>query len=321
DDTPANRRLLAAVFKTEGFEVTLAEDGRQALAAALAAPPHVAVLDVNMPNMDGLETLEKLKAQLPIVPVIMLTAHGDIPTAVEAIRRGAYDFLTRPINNDKLVVTVRRAIERQELMGEVQTLRQRLTDSSLARLMGPSAHVRRVIQQVEQVATSLLTVLIQGETGTGKELVARAIHQSSERRAKPFIAIDCGAIPENLLESELFGYEKGAFSGADRRKEGHFQIAGGGTLFLDEIGNLTPATQAKLLRVLQERIVYPLGATKPVPLDVRVIAATNESLDDTIAAGKFRQDLYFRLAEFGIRLPPLRERRDDIRPLAMRFQE
>ena len=322
DDTLTNRRLLAAVFKTEGFDVTLAEDGKQALAAATAALPHVALLDLHMPVMNGLETLEQLKKLAPNLPVIMLTAHGDIPTAVDAIRLGAYDFLTRPINNDKLVLTVKRAIERLELMGEVQVLRQKLAaDSSLVRLMGPSSHVRRVIQLVEQVAESMLTVLVQGETGTGKELVARAIHQGSDRRAKPFVAIDCGAIPENLLESELFGYEKGAFSGADRRKEGYLQIASGGTLFLDEIGNLTSATQAKFLRVLQERIVYPLGSTKSVPLDVRIIAATNEALEDKVREGKFRQDLYFRLVEFSVLLPPLRDRREDVRPLALRFQE
>ena len=322
DDTLTNRRLLAAVFKTEGFDVTLAEDGKQALASATAALPHVALLDLHMPVMNGLETLEQLKKLAPNLPVIMLTAHGDIPTAVDAIRLGAYDFLTRPINNDKLVLTVRRAIERLELMGEVQVLRQKLAaDSSLVRLMGPSSHVRRVIQLVERVAESMLTVLVQGETGTGKELVARAIHQGSDRRAKPFVAINCAAIPENLLESELFGYEKGAFTGADRRKEGYLQIASGGTLFLDEIGNLTSATQAKFLRVLQERIVYPLGSTKSVPLDVRVIAATNESLEDKVREGKFRQDLYFRLVEFSVLLPPLRDRREDVRPLALRFQE
>jgi two-component system nitrogen regulation response regulator GlnG len=322
DDNLMNRRLLAAVFESQGFQIRLAESGEEALKEIAAELPSVLLLDLRMPGMDGLEVLRKAKEVAPQLPVILLTAHGDLPDAVQAIKLGAYDFLARPINNDKLVLTVRRALERQQLMGEVQDLRRQLdAASSLGRFNTSGQAIRGIVHQIQQVAGSSLTVLIQGETGTGKELVARAIHQQSSRSAKPFVAIDCGAIPENLLESELFGYEKGAFSGADRRKEGYFQTAEGGSMFLDEVANLPVGTQAKLLRVIQERHVQPLGGTRSFPMNIRFIAAANEALDSQVSAGRFRQDLYYRLAEFIIVLPPLRERRDDILPLARRFQE
>jgi len=322
DDNLMNRRLLAAVFESQGFQIRLSESGEEALKEIAAEVPSVLLLDLRMPGMDGLEVLRKAKEVAPQLPVILLTAHGDLPDAVQAIKLGAYDFLARPINNDKLVLTVRRALERQQLMGEVQDLRRQLdAASSLGRFNTSGQAIRGIVHQIQQVAGSSLTVLIQGETGTGKELVARAIHQQSSRSAKPFVAIDCGAIPENLLESELFGYEKGAFSGADRRKEGYFQTAEGGSMFLDEVANLPVGTQAKLLRVIQERHVQPLGGTRSFPMDIRFIAAANEALDSQVSAGRFRQDLYYRLAEFIIVLPPLRERRDDILPLARRFQE
>ncbi len=256
DDNLMNRRLLAAVFESQGFQIRLSESGEEALKEIAAEVPSVLLLDLRMPGMDGLEVLRKAKEVAPQLPVILLTAHGDLPDAVQAIKLGAYDFLARPINNDKLVLTVRRALERQQLMGEVQDLRRQLdAASSLGRFNTSGQAIRGIVHQIQQVAGSSLTVLIQGETGTGKELVARAIHQQSSRSAKPFVAIDCGAIPENLLESELFGYEKGAFSGADRRKEGYFQTAEGGSMFLDEVANLPVGTQAKLLRVIQERHV------------------------------------------------------------------
>jgi len=322
DDNEMNRRLLSAIFEGQGFAVKLAENGEQALAAIRAEQPWVVLLDLRMPGMDGLETLKKMKSAAPELPVIMLTAHGDLPAAVEAIKLGAYDFLGRPIQNDKLILTVRRALERRQLMGQVQDLRRQLDAAgSLSRFNTAGPEIQKIVRQIQQVAGSTLTVLIQGETGTGKELVARSIHQQSPRAEKPFIAIDCGAIPENLLESELFGYEKGAFSGAERRKEGYFQAAEGGTLFLDEVPNLSTATQAKLLRVIQERQVQPLGGTRTLPMDVRFIAAANDSLDSRVSSGKFRQDLYYRLAEFTILVPPLRERPEDIVVLARRFQE
>ncbi len=322
DDNEMNRKLLSAIFEGQGFAVKLAEDGEQALTAIGAEEPSVVLLDLRMPGMDGLETLKRMKSVAPELPVIMLTAHGDLPAAVEAIKLGAYDFLGRPIQNDKLILTVRRALERRQLMGQVQDLRRQLDAAgSLSRFNTAGPEIQKIVHQIQQVAGSTLTVLIQGETGTGKELVARSIHQQSPRAEKPFIAIDCGAIPENLLESELFGYEKGAFSGAERRKEGYFQAAEGGTLFLDEVPNLPLTTQAKLLRVIQERQVQPLGGTRAIPMDVRFIAAANESLDSRVSSGTFRQDLYYRLAEFTILVPPLRERPQDIVILARRFQE
>jgi len=322
DDTAANRRLLQVLLGSEGMEVQVVDSGTAAIAALSERTVDIVLMDLQMPGMDGIETLRALRARDRDLPCIMLTAHGDIPTAVEAIKLGAYDFLTRPTANDKLVLAVRRAIERRQLIGEVETLKRRLeAENPLVQKMGPSPKIAEVVRQVAQVAGSPLTVLVQGETGTGKELVARAIHQQSTRAQRSFIAVDCGAIPETLIESELFGHERGAFSGADRRKPGLVELAEGGSLFFDEIGNLPAAMQAKLLRVMQERELRPLGATKSMSIDVRFIAATNEALSKEVDAGKFRQDLYFRLAEFTIALPPLRTRLGDIRPLAMRFLE
>jgi len=322
DDEPDMRWLLTGVLQTEGFEVVTAEDGQAALDRVSMDAFAAVILDLRMPRLDGIETLGKLRAIVPPVPVIMLTAYGDVPTAVQAMRLGAYDYLTKPFHNDEIVLTVRRALERQALLAEVEQLRNQLGEGgSLRELMGPSQEVQKVIQQVKQVASSDFTVLIHGETGTGKELVARSIHQQSPRYEKPFLALDCGAIPETLIESELFGYEKGAFTGADRKKEGHFQLAESGTLFLDEIANLPLTTQAKLLRVLQERQVRLLGGKRAVPVNVRIIAASNVPLETEMRAGRFRQDLYYRLNEFTISLPALRERQEDILYLAKRFIE
>ncbi|MBI4611137.1 MAG: sigma-54-dependent Fis family transcriptional regulator [Candidatus Rokubacteria bacterium] len=323
DDEPDMRWLLAGVLQAEGLEVVTAEDGQAALDRVMADAPATVILDLRMPGLDGMSALGKLKTIAPQVPVIMLTAYGDIPTAVQAMRLGAYDYLTKPFHNDDIVLTVRRALERQALLAEVEELRSQLGEGggSLSEHMGPSQEIQKVIRHITQVASSTFTVLIQGETGTGKELVARAIHQQSARCEKPFIALDCGAIPETLIESELFGYEKGAFTGADRRKEGHFQLAEGGSLFLDEITNLPLTTQAKLLRVLQEREVQLLGGKRAVPVNVRIIAASNVPLETEMRAGRFRHDLYYRLNEFTIALPPLRERQEDILYLAKRFLE
>jgi DNA-binding NtrC family response regulator len=322
DDTPPNLRFLQAVFEAEGFSVAMAESGQEAITQAQANPPDIVLCDLRMPGMDGLETLARLKAGAPQLPVIMLTSHGDVATAVEAIKRGAEDFLIRPIQSDRLVLTVRRALERRELKVEVESLR-RLVDRQghLARLLTPCPLMRGLVESIRQVAKSNFTVLIHGETGTGKELVARAIHQESERAVRPFIAIDCGAIPDTLVESELFGYEKGAFSGAEPRKEGHFQMAESGTLFLDEVSNLPLSSQPKLLRAIQEHQIRLVGSSRAHQIDVRIIAATNDSLLDQINKGLFRQDLYFRLAEYAIALPPLRERREDIVVLARSFLE
>jgi DNA-binding NtrC family response regulator len=320
DDDATTRRLLAAVFGADGIDVVLAEDGTEAVAAVVHEKPSAVLLDLRMPGMGGLEALGKIRELAPEVPVLILTSHGEVATAVEAIRLGAYDFLQRPIDNDVLVITVRRALERRQLVEKVKSLEKQLGGgAALALLAAPSDTMKHVVEQVRTVAPSGFTVLVQGETGTGKELVARAIHQESGRRGT-FVALDCGAIPENLLESELFGHEKGAFSGADRRRDGHLVAAEGGSFFLDEVGNLPAATQAKLLRVLQEKQVTLLGGTRPRALDVRFIAATNEPLGETAARG-FREDLYYRLAEFTIKLPPLRARGDDVLFLADRFAD
>jgi DNA-binding NtrC family response regulator len=320
DDEPVVRAVLTDVLRVEGFEVVAAASGLAALDEVTSDTFSIAILDMRMPGLDGMETLPKLKGLAPKLPVIMLTGYGSIPSAVEAMRLGASDYLTKPVQPEKIALAVRRALEYREFGAEVEGLRHHLRErGALLWLIGPSPEIQRVIQQVGQVAESSLTILIQGETGTGKELVARAIHQLSARREKPFVALDCGAIPDTLIESELFGYERGAFTGADRRREGHFELAEGGSLFLDEIVNLPLTTQSKLLRVLQERQVQILGGRRAVPVDVRIIAASNVPLEREMRAGRFRQDLYYRLNEFVIRVPPLRERRDDIVDLAKRF--
>jgi DNA-binding NtrC family response regulator len=254
----------------------------------------------------------------------MLTASQDVRTAVRATQLGAYDYLTKPFHHEDVVIAVRRALDTVALRAEVEELRKhanKTTSETLATQMGPSSQIRQVIDQVSLVAASTFTVILLGETGTGKELVAQAIHQSSDRRAKPFVALDCGAIPEMLLESEVFGHEKGAFTGAERRKEGRLGVAEGGTCFLDEVGNLPTSLQAKLLRALESRQVQPVGADLARPFDVRFIAATNDDIQARVAQGMFRSDLYFRLAQYTIALPPLRERREDISYLAQRFFE
>ncbi len=319
DDEAEIRSLLVAVLQSKGFEVVTAEDGAAALEQVQRERPPVILMDLSMPRMGGLEALPEIKRLDPEVPVIICTAHTDLATAVRAMKLGAYDYLTKPFDVELLVLTLQRAMERNQLRSRIDELKRRGPGSSLAERMGGSPAIAQVIQQVSQVAESNFTVLVQGETGTGKELVARAIHQQSPRRQAPFVAVDCGAIPETLVESELFGHERGAFTGAQTKREGHFQLAKGGTLFLDEIGNVPVATQAKLLRALEQREVHPLGSARPVAVDARIIAATNAELEEAVKAGRFRADLYYRLGEFTITLPPLRSRREDITHLAQRF--
>ena len=324
DDEEANRRLITRIFEGPRFAILEAGDGRSALDIAARETPDAILLDVIMPDMDGLTALEKLREALPETPVIMLTGSRDVRHAVRATRLGAFDYLTKPIDRDEIVAVVDRALEKQRLLVEVQALRRQVRNTpgaGLAAQMGPGAATARIIEQVEKVADSTFTVLILGETGTGKELVAHAIHQASRRRGRPFVALDCGAIPELLLESELFGHERGAFTGADRRKEGQFRLAEGGTCLLDEIGNMPIALQVKLLRALESKQVHAVGAERPLPMDVRFLAATNDDLQARVSGGLFRADLYFRLAQYTIRLPPLRERHDDLPYLAERFAE
>jgi two-component system nitrogen regulation response regulator GlnG len=281
----------------------------------------VVLVDLTMPGMNGFEVLEQLRKRFPSIPAVMLTGSREVKDAVRATQLGAFDYLTKPIHNEELVAVVQRALETSALRKEVQSLRRRVDDAphSLAVKMGLGPEIASLVEHVQMVAASNFTVLVVGETGTGKELVARAVHELSERKRKPFVALDCGAIPEHLLESELFGHERGAFTGADRRKEGRFRLAEGGTCFLDEVGNLPMALQPKLLRVLESKQVQALGAERSLPLDVRFVAATNDALQERVAGGQFRADLYFRLAQYTIVVPPLRERLGDVEYLAHRF--
>ena len=322
DDDQASCRLIKATFGE--LEVLVAHDGPTGLARAMSEGPDVVLLDVGLPGLDGLQVLERLVADAPALPVIMLTAVTDVRTAVRATQLGAFDYLTKPIDCDGTVVAVRRALDTRALRLEVEGLRSRVNRTEadrLAALMGTSRQVAQVVEQVGIVAASDFTVLIVGETGTGKDLVAQAIHRHSQRRQQPFIALDCGAIPEPLLESELFGHEKGAFTGADRKKAGQLQHAEGGTCFLDEIGNLPASLQAKLLRVLESRQVKPVGAARPTVVDIRFVAATNVDLQQRASDGRFRADLYFRLAQYTISVPALRDRGEDIPYLTQRFVE
>jgi len=322
DDQDDLRWFLSNFLLEEGFEILIAENGEVGLEQVRKNAPEVVLLDLKMPQLDGIATLEQIKEIDPSIPVIIITAYGDIRSAVQAMKLHAYDYLTKPFDNQDLLFTIKRALERQQLLSQVETLRNQIqTGSVLQDIMGSSPQIQKVLKQIYQVARSSFTVIIQGETGTGKEIVARAIHQQSERSQKPFVALDCGAIPETLIESELFGYEKGAFTGANQRRDGHFQLAHRGTLFLDEIANLPLTTQSKLLRAVQEWQIQPLGAKQPIPVDLRLIVASNTTLGEAVKAGRFRQDLYHRLNEFTVTIPPLRERREDIVHLARRFLE
>ena len=314
DDDPALLQALPEALRLRMSDVTVdtADSAAAALDRIAVRDYDAIVTDIKMPGMDGFALLAEIRARRPDTPTLMITGHGDALT-IGALRGGAYDFIQKPIDREYFVASLRRAIEMSELGRQAK--KQQLP---LRWLMGPSRQMQKVVQQIKQVADSPLTILVEGETGTGKEIVARAIHQLSARRKKPFVAVDCGAIPDTLIESELFGYEKGAFTGAHQRKEGLFPLAEGGSLFLDEVVNLPLATQGKLLRALQERQVQPLGSKQPVRVDARIIAASNVGLEREVRAGRFRQDVYYRLNEFVIALPPLRER-DNILDLANDF--
>jgi len=308
--------MLSRLMQGEGLLSQIAHDGETALEMIGSARPDALLLDLKMPGMDGMEVLRRVKEMDTGLPVVMITAHADISGSVAAIKAGAYDYLPKPFEHPQVARVVRRALAQRQ--GFTSRPRKQ-PDADLREMMGPSDAVSRIIFEVNRVAGSDFSVVIQGETGAGKELVARAVHRLSRRSPKVFVPVDCGAIPETLLESELFGYQKGAFTGAVLPKPGKFAAAQGGTLFLDEISNLSLASQAKLLRALQDRVVYQLGTTRPTSIDVRVLVATNQELQTLVESGLMRRDLYFRLNEFTIQLPPLRERKEDIPYLAKRF--
>ncbi|HWP35793.1 MAG TPA: sigma-54 dependent transcriptional regulator [Thermodesulfobacteriota bacterium] len=321
EDEDAVRDFFARALETiPDLKVDVAPDGREALAICRRTRYDVVLTDIMMPEFSGLEFLRALKTEQPEVEVVLVTAYGTVERAIEAMKGGASEFLEKPVSVDLLKLVVGRCLERVALRQEIARLRGAVqAGEGLGRLIGRSPKMRAVFELIKTVAPVDSTVLILGETGTGKELVAREIHEASERRGKPFVAVSCGAIPETLLESELFGHDRGAFTGATRARPGKFEAADGGTIFLDEIGEIPPAVQHKLLRVLQEKEIERLGETRPVKVDVRVIAATHRDLEAMMREGRFREDLYYRLNVVPIRIPPLRERPEDIPLLAAHF--
>ena len=320
DDDEAVRLSLERTLTREGYEVVLAPDGQAALDRLRQGGVDLLLSDLKMPGLTGLELLRLARADAPDVDVILLTAFGTVEEAVRAMKDGAIDFLTKPLQRAQLLRVVRQALERRSLIQQNRALQKRLDDLlSQGNMIGVSPAFKQMMTLVRQVADSSATVLIQGESGTGKEGVARAIHDGSPRHAGPFVAVNCAALPETLLESELFGYEKGAFTGAAGRKEGRFELADGGTLFLDEVADLSPVTQPKILRVLQEGEFERVGGTRTIRVDVRIVTATNQDLAQLVRDKRFREDLYYRLNVITVTTPPLRERREDIRVLAQHF--
>ena len=309
DDETNVRRVLATLLEQEGFAALRAASGAQALDLVRAQDPDLVLTDLKMEGMDGMELLGRLTASFPEIPVLMLTAHGTVENAVEAMRRGAHDFLTKPFDRARVIAVVRQALEQAK--GRRLEHRGPLTPTPHG-LVGSAPAMRKLQQLIEKVGPTPATVLIQGETGTGKELVAEGLHRSSKRSAGPLVKINCGAIPQGLMEAELFGYERGAFTGADRAKPGRFELAGGGTLFLDEIGELPLEMQVKLLRVIEQKIVERVGGVETRPLDVRLIVATHRKLEEEVKRGAFREDLYFRIKVVVLEVAPLRERLEDL---------
>ena len=317
DDEPHIRKMICRLLTDEGYEVKPAENGREAVEVFLSFQPDVVLLDQQMPVMTGVEALEEIKRISPNQTVLFVTAFGSISLAVDAVKKGAYDFIEKPFDNDKLLLTVSRAVEHSRMKGEISNLKKSLGEKQSS-VIGENTGLKQVMAQVRRVAETNATVLVHGESGTGKELIARAVHNNSLRNNGPFVAINCGAIPLTLMESELFGHERGAFTDAKEAKAGTFERADGGTLFLDEVGELPLDAQVKLLRVLEERKITRIGGKKAIPVDVRIVAATNRNLDDEVKNGHFRLDLLYRLNVFTLILPPLRERKEDI-PLLTNF--
>lgn len=320
DDEENVRRLLAAVLKREGYEVETAADGVEALAKIGEIPPRLVLMDIRMPNLDGMDAFRQLRKLGYQMPVILMTAFAAVDTAVEAIKAGAFDYVIKPFDIAEIKLLVNRAFQLQSMSEEINVLQRELTDNyHIDRILTNSHKMKELTKNIAKLAQSNATVLIMGESGAGKELIANTIHYNSERKHGPFVKINCGALPENLLESELFGHEKGAFTGAFMRRAGRFEQANSGTLFLDEIGEISLNLQVKLLRVLQEREFERVGSSETIRTDIRVIAATNRNLEELVAKGLFRQDLYYRLNVVSLYAPPLRERKEDIVLLADYF--
>ena len=320
DDDPLVRDMVAALFDEAGFEATVVDSAADALACVEERDFDVVLTDLQMPEMDGLALLAKLRQMRPDTPVVLMTAFGSIETAVEAMRSGALDFVTKPFQSDALLVALERAFERRELEEENRRLRKAVDrTTSFGELVGKSTAMNEIYALIRRIASNRSNVLITGESGTGKEVVARTVHFTGARADKPFVPVNCTAMPEGLLESELFGHVRGAFTGAHTNKKGLFEAAQGGTLFLDEIGDMPTSLQGKLLRVLQDREVRPVGGNQSVKVDVRIVAATNQDLEAAIRAGTFREDLFYRLNVLPVRIPPLRERPEDIPILAEAF--
>jgi len=319
EDDEENRAAMVKVLEGGEYKVLETDNGQQALDLINEDEIDILVTDLRLPIMDGVELLKRAKAVEQDLEVIMITGHGTVEIAVEAIKEGAYDFITKPVKKAQLLRAVEKAAEKQYLSRENRDLRQQLNQSGARRVVYASGEMRNIVRMVEQVAPSTATVLITGESGTGKEVIADAIHAASPRRLKPLIKVSCAALPDTLLESELFGYEKGAFTGANARKEGRFELANGGTLFLDEIGEISPAVQVKLLRVLQDGKFERLGGTRTIDADVRILTATNKDLHKEVEEKRFREDLFYRLNVINLRIPGLRERKEDISLLAMHF--
>jgi two-component system NtrC family response regulator len=322
DDERNYPLILSAVLREEGFETLTANSGQEALDILARSDVDLVLTDMKMPVMDGIQLLEKIKENEPDLPVVMMTAHGTVEKAVEAMQKGAYNYILKPFDNERLVIYVNKAIDMYRVIKENRRLRNAVASQySFGNIIGKSKKMKEIYEVICKVAPSTATVLIEGASGTGKELVAKSIHFNSPRRHQPFVAVNCSALAESLLESELFGHEKGAFTGAAAMKKGRFELADGGTLFLDEIGELSQGLQVKLLRVLQEKIFERVGGVKPIAVDIRLIAATNKSIKDEVRAGRFREDLFYRLNVVHFVLPPLHERLEDIRPLVYHFIE
>lgn len=319
DDEEKIRKVLTRLLEDEDYRVKSVENGQKAIAILHSYKPDVVLMDQNMPGLNGIDALKTIKEKNPNLTVIIITAHGEVSLAVDAIKKGAYDYLEKPFDNDKLLLLIKRAIDHQRLTVEISDLKRKLTEQkSFESIIGTDEKMKKVIKQAKCVADTDTTVLIQGESGVGKEIIANAIHQTSRRKEGPFVAVNCGAIPLSLIESELFGHEKGSFTDAKETKPGKFEQANGGTLFLDELGELPLDAQVKLLRVLEDKKITRVGGIKPIPVNVRILSATNNNLEERVQKGSFRLDLYYRLNIFPIQIPPLRERKDDI-PLFIEY--